>query len=149
MKACMGASVPKSVPDVAASEDDRIRDVALTALLDDGDTITQFVCAVILSLRSVTAAFNAYSPPETLTPAFTVIEVKARILPAKTVAVPSVAEDSTCQKMLHAFAPLMRITDEAVAVVSVDLTWKIKTASGLFCPSRISVPVIPTDEDAV
>ncbi|KAL5394604.1 hypothetical protein PMIN02_004825 [Paraphaeosphaeria minitans] len=90
---------------------------------------------------SVTAPFNANSPPFTVTPAFTEIEADARMLPAKTVAVPSVAEVPTCQKTLHACAPLMRMTDEAVAVVRVDPIWKTKTVFGSFCASRTSVPV--------
>lgn len=141
-------TVVVTVPDAAASEEDKTADERLTTLLEGGTT-TQFVCAAIRSLMSVTAPFNAYSPPPTVTPAFTVIEVSARMLPTKTVAVPSVADDPTCQKTLHACAPLMRITLEAVAEVSVDPIWKTNTAFGLFWPSRTSAPVIPTDDAVV
>lgn len=137
-----------TVPDAAASEEDKTVDERLTTLLAGGTT-TQFVCAAIRSLMSVTAPFNAYRPPPTVTPAFTVIEVSARMLPTKTVAVPSVADDPTCQKTLHACAPLMRTTLEAVAEVSVNPIWKTNTAFGLFWPSRTSAPVIPTDDAVV
>jgi hypothetical protein len=81
--------------------------------------------------------------------AFNDIDVKARILPAKTAAVPSEDEEPTCQNTLHACAPLMSIIDDAVAAVRVDPIWNTKRASGLFCPSSTSVPVMPTDEEAV
>ena len=45
-----------------------------------------------------------------VTPVVTVIEARARIVPRNVVFVPSVAELPTCQKTLHAVAPLIRFT---------------------------------------
>jgi hypothetical protein len=130
------------------TEEDTTEDEEVAALLD-GSITTQFLCAVIRSLMIVTGPFNANSPPSTVTPAFNEIDISARILSAKIVEAPSVAEDPTCQKTLHACAPLMRMTTVAVAVVSLDPIWKMKTAFGLFWPSRTMVPVITTDDAAV
>ena len=55
---------------------------------------------------SVTAPLRARSLPFTLAPLFTEIDVSARMLPWNAVLVPSVAELPTCQKTLHAWAPL-------------------------------------------
>jgi hypothetical protein len=101
------------------TEEDTTEDEEVAALLD-GSITTQFLCAVIRSLMIVTGPFNANSPPSTVTPAFNEIDISARILSAKIVEAPSVAEDPTCQKTLHACAPLMRMTTVAVAVVSLD-----------------------------
>src|ERR1700722_11084146 len=43
----------------------------------------------------------------------------------------------------------MRATWLAEAVVRVEPIWKMKTAFGSFCASRVSVPVSPIEEDAV
>jgi hypothetical protein len=43
----------------------------------------------------------------------------------------------------------MSITVDAVAVVKVDPLWNTKRASGSFCPSRTSVPVMREDEEVV
>ena len=67
--------------------------------------------AVILSVSSVTAALRASTRPSIVTPVVTVIDVRARMLPAKTEFCPSVAELPTCQTTLQACAPLMRFTD--------------------------------------
>ena len=48
-------------------------------------------------LSSVTAPLRASILPSTVAPVFSVIEVSARIVPAKLVVVPSVAELPTCQ----------------------------------------------------
>jgi hypothetical protein len=48
------------------------------------------------------------------------IDIRARIFPVNTLALPRVADDPTCQKMLQACAPLMRTMDEPVEVVKVD-----------------------------
>ena len=85
----------------------------------------------------------------TSVPVVAVIDVRAMIVPTKSVPVPSVAELPTCQNTLHGDAPLIRETELLEAVVSVDPIWKTKTASGSFCASRVSVPVSPTEDDAV
>ena len=56
--------------------------------------------------------------------------VSARIFPENAVAVPRVAELPTCQKRLSPRPPLLKTTDELVAVVSVLTVWKRKTAFG-------------------
>ncbi len=58
--------------------------------------------------------------PLTWAPVFRVADVNARIVPLNDVVVPSVAEEPTCQKTLHAWAPPERATALPVAVVSVD-----------------------------
>ena len=52
---------------------------------------------LMVSLISVTAPLRASTRPCTVTALFTEIEVRARMLPAKVEAVPSVAELPTCQ----------------------------------------------------
>ena len=98
-----------------------------------------------MSLIRVTAPLRARSLPSTTTPLFTEIEVSARMLPLKAVRVPSVAELPTCQKTLHAWAPLMRLTLLSVAVVSVDAIWKMKTARGSPWASSVRAPVSPSE----
>lgn len=74
------------------------------------------------------------------------MEASARIFPTKFVAVPSVAELPTCQNTLQALAPLIKTTEEAVAVVMVESIWNTKTALGWFWPSRVRIPVRPAEE---
>jgi hypothetical protein len=83
-------------------------------------------------LINVTAPVSAYSPPDTVTPSFTEIDASASMLPANVVLVPRVADDPICQKMLHACAPLLKTTLEAVPVVRVDPIWNTNCASALF-----------------
>jgi hypothetical protein len=59
---------------------------------------------------------------------------------------PSVAELPTCQMTLLDWAPLIRATWLAEAVVSVEPAWKTKTAFGSPPPSRVTVPVSPIEE---
>ena len=68
------------------------------------------------------------------------------IVPRKVEPVPSVAELPTCQKTLQAWAPLIRLTLLADAVVSVEPAWKTKTAFGLPPPLSVSAPVRPIEE---
>ena len=86
---------------------------------------------MIVLLSSVTAPLRASSLPSTVAPVFSVIDVRARIVPLKFVVVPSVAELPTCQKTLHGEAPLTSFTWLADAVISVDAAWKMKTASAV------------------
>jgi hypothetical protein len=79
---------------------------------------------------------------------FTVTEAWAMMVPLKMVLVPRVAEVPTCQKTLEAWAPPMRFTLLLVAaVVSVLPIWKMKTAFGLPLPLRVTVPVMPTEDE--
>jgi hypothetical protein len=96
---------------------------------------------VMLLSSSVTAPLRANTRPMMSAPVFIVIEVSARMFPTKLVVVPRVAELPTCQKTLQAFAPLISSTWLADAVVSVLPIWKMKTAFGSPCASRVSVPV--------
>ena len=66
--------------------------------------------ALIVSLINVTLPLRASARPCTVTPLFIEIDVRAMMVPAKTEAVPSVAELPTCQKTLHGCAPLIRFT---------------------------------------
>jgi hypothetical protein len=108
---------------------------------------------VIVSWISVTApAPEACSPPNnrpsTVTPSPSEMVSWARIVPRNVEPVPSVAALPTFQKMLHACAPRIRVTFPVTPVISVEAVWKMKIASGLFSPSRTSVPVIPKVPDA-
>ena len=55
--------------------------------------------------------------------------------------VPRVAELPTCQNTPQLDPPLIKSTDEALAVVSVLPILKTKTAPGLPCASSVRVPV--------
>jgi hypothetical protein len=94
-----------------------------------------------VSVSNVTAPFRARALPWTVTPVVTVIDVSARMFPAKSEPVPSVAELPTCQKTLHSWAPLISVTVLADAVTSVESVWKMKTELGSPAPSSTSGPV--------
>ena len=93
-----------------------------------------------VSVSRVTAALRARARPWTVTPAETVMELRARMLPVKSEFVPSVAELPTCQKTLQACAPLMRVMVLLEAVMSVESVWKMKTEVGSPAPSRVRGP---------
>ena len=99
--------------------------------------------SVNTSLSSVTAPLRASARPWTVTPLFTVIEVRARMLPTNVEPVPSVAELPTCQKTLHSWAPLISETVLDEPVMSDESVWKMKTEFGSPAPSRTSGPVRP------
>ena len=99
-----------------------------------------------MSLIKVTAPLRASARPFSLTPSFIVIDVSARMLPAKFVVVPSVAELPTCQKTLHGCAPLTSRTRLADALISVEPAWKTKTAFGSPFASSSSSPVRASDD---
>jgi hypothetical protein len=105
--------------------DDKLDDSRVNEAMAETELAPPLFCpthcwASTLSLMSVTAAFSAYKPPATFTPSFSEIEVSARMFPTKSDLVPNVAELPTCQKTLHAFAPLISTTDDAAAVTSVE-----------------------------
>jgi hypothetical protein len=91
---------------------------------------------------SDTAPLRASSRPLTVVFVLAVIEVKAMTLPTNLVPVPRVAELPICQYTLHGLAPLVKLTELAEAVVSVEPTWNTQTALGLPWPLRVRVPVI-------
>ncbi len=84
----------------------------------------------------------------TLAPAFRVIEVSASMDPSRTHPPPIVAELPTCQKMLAACAPLIRITLQLPVIsVSVDAgIWKTQTAFESPWASRVRVPEVISNE---
>jgi hypothetical protein len=98
---------------------------------------------VMVLLSRVTAPLRASKRPVTVAPVVAVIDVNARTLPIRWEFVPSVAELPTCQKTLHAVAPLRTTTELLDAVISVDDAWKMNTAAGSPWVSRVKVPVIP------
>ena len=53
-------------------------------------------------VSKVTAPLRANTLPSTEAPVFTVTDAEAKIVPAKLEFVPSVADEPTCQKILHA-----------------------------------------------
>jgi hypothetical protein len=91
----------------------------------------------------VTEPFRARARPSTVVPVVTVTEVSAMIVPTNSEPVPSVAELPTCQKTLHAEAPLTSATTLSVAVVRAEPIWKTQTAPESPWPSRVRVPVKP------
>jgi hypothetical protein len=70
------------------------------------------------------------------------MDVRASMFPENAEVVPRVAELPTCQKMLEAWAPLMRTTLLLVAVVSVLPIWKINWPA----PLRVTIPEFWTEE---
>ena len=99
--------------------------------------------SVKVSVSRVTAPLRASARPSTATPVFTVMEVRAMMLPTKTELVPRVAELPTCQYTLQAKAPLISETVLPEAVMSVESVWKIQTALELPSASSTSGPVRP------
>jgi hypothetical protein len=89
----------------------------------------------------VTAPLRAYRPVLVVAPVLRVMDVSARMLPAKSVPVPRVAKLPTCQNTLHGCARLISNTFELLAVVRVLPIWIMKTLLGFPWPSRVSCPV--------
>ena len=65
------------------------------------------------------------------------------MFPRKLESVPRVAELPTFQKTWHAWAPLIRFTREADALISVLAVLKMKTEAELPLALSVSVPVMP------
>lgn len=99
----------------------------------------QLEVVMVLS-SSVTAAVCASSLPWIVAAVLAVIEADAMIVPTKCVPLPSVAEEPTCQKTLHACAPLTSETVVFEPVISVEPTWKMNTALGLPSALRVTLP---------
>jgi hypothetical protein len=104
---------------------------------------------VMVSSSRVTAPLRASIRPTMVTPVVTEIDVKARTLPWKEEPVPSVAELPTCQNTLQAEAPLVRTTELAESVTSVEPIWKMKTAFGSPCAFRVSAPPTSSPDEAL
>ena len=69
-----------------------------------------------------------------------VIVAEAMTVPTNRVPVPSVAEEPTCQKTLHACAPLTIETEVFDPLISVEPIWKMNTALGFPCASSVTLP---------
>jgi hypothetical protein len=95
----------------------------------------------ILLVSSVTAPFLASALPMMFAPVFRVMLVSAIRLPMNDVVVPSVAELPICQATPHGFPPLIRTTDDPLAVVNVLPVLKTKTAFAFPCALSVRVPV--------
>jgi hypothetical protein len=104
---------------------------------------------VIVSSSRVTAPLRASARPAMVSPVSTEIDVRARMLPAKSVLVPRVAELPTCQNTLQAWASPVRTMLLAESVMSVEGAWKMKTAFGSPPASRVSDPPTSSEEDAL
>jgi hypothetical protein len=113
-----------------------------------GVTVAQ-VGAVIVSSSRVTFPLRASTRPSMVSPVVTTIDVRARTVPTKEEWVPRVAELPTCQNTLQAWAPLMRLTLLAESVMREEGAWKMKTAFGSPCASRVSAPWTSSVEDAL
>jgi hypothetical protein len=85
-----------------------------------GDEVAQVAGAVIVSSSRVTAPLRASARPAMVSPVFTEMDVRARMLPEKLVLVPRVAELPTCQNTLQACASPVRMTLLAESVTSVE-----------------------------
>lgn len=120
-------------------------DVATTTGVTTGGTAATHTGFVTVLESTVTAPLRASTRPSTFAPVVIVVDVKETMVPLKIEFVPSVAELPTCQMTLQACAPLRRTMELAPAVVSVEADLNIKTASGSFCASRVSVPVIANE----
>jgi hypothetical protein len=104
---------------------------------------------VIVSSSRVTAPVWASARPSTVSSVVTVIDARARIVPWKVESVPSVAELPTCQNTLQAWASPIRTTWLNEPVVSVEPTWKMKTAAGSPSASRYNVPLSSSADDSL
>src|SRR6202050_437291 len=87
----------------------------------------------------VTAPLRASALPVRVAPVSSVIDCSDNMVPSKIELVPRVAELETCQKTFLACAPPARITCVLPMVVSVDPTWKMKTAFALPWASRVTL----------
>jgi hypothetical protein len=90
----------------------------LVVVVVGGDT--EHVGTVMTLVSRVTAPLIASARPVSDAPETSVIDCDARIVPAKAVPEPMVANDPTCQNTLHAWAPFSNTTELAVPVVSDD-----------------------------
>src|SRR3989344_2900563 len=102
---------------------------------------THFALVITLLPSRVTVPFCANTLPSTLAVVPSPMDVRAKMFPLKVESAPSVAELPTCQKTLQAWAPPVRFTTLAPAVVSEEPAWNIQTSVAL--PFKVSVPVMP------
>lgn len=102
-------------------------------------------------LSNVTAPVRAKARPSSAAPVAIVTDAWARMVPLKIEFVPRVAELPTCQKMLHALAPLIRMmfppAPPLAVVVSEEATWKMKGLRGTLCASSVRFPELMLRDD--
>jgi len=122
--------------------------VVVGGVVVGGGWMTQRGLVIVLVSR-VTAPFRARTLPATVLPVSRDADCSAMMVPTKVVLVSRVAELPTCQKTLHGWAPLMSATVLFGAVMSVEPTWKMKTALALPLASSVTVPVIPSGPAAL
>jgi hypothetical protein len=101
----------------------------------------------MMAVSIVTAPPRAKTRPSIITPAPTVIDTAARMLPRNAESAPSVAELPSCQKTLQAWAVPTRLTMLFAAVMTVVAERKMKIASGSPCASSVTVPVMSNVPD--
>lgn len=94
--------------------------VAAVVVVVDPAEETKQVGTVMVLASSVTAPLRASTRPRRVAPVSRVAEVSARIVPAKLLDVPSVAELPTCQNTLQAWAPFSSTTVLPDAVTNVE-----------------------------
>ena len=97
-------------------------------------------------VSNVTAPLRARALPDIWARVFRVMLVSATMFPANDVSVPRVAELVICQNTLQLEPPLLKTTDELLAVVSALPILKTHTALPLPWASRVSIPVNPADD---
>ena len=91
-------------------------------------------------LAIVTEPILANPLPLSVAPVLKVMDCIAITVPLKTEVVPKVAELPTCQKILDANAPPLRITLRPGVVVSVDAICIMKTAFAFPFASKVRSP---------
>ena len=96
----------------------------------------------------VTAPVLANALPSSVAPVLKVMDCIAITVPLKTEVVPKVAELPTCQKMLDASAPPLKITLRPDVVVSVVAIWMMKTAFTSPFASNVRSPDDTAREEA-
>ena len=79
-----------------------------------------FYCFTIVLPAIITAPVLANALPSSVAPVSKVMDCIVKIVPLKTEVVPKVVELPTCQKILDAKAPPLRITLRPDVVVSDD-----------------------------
>ena len=130
--AVVGAAVPIGVADGATEGAGLAVAVAVDPGVVVGPGTGWHPLDTNVSVSRVTKPFRAKVRPSMMTPVVTVMEVRARIVPTNREPVPRVAELVTCQKTLHALAPLVSVTELVEPVMRVDGDLKIQTELGSF-----------------
>ena len=97
-------------------------------------------CFTMVLPAIVTAPLLAKALPSSVAPVLKVMDCIARTVPLNTDVVPKVTELPTCQKILDARAPPVRITLRPDVVVSEDAIFIMKTAFEIPFASKVRSP---------